>query len=110
MYPSQPLEVEVESLDGRRVIRACGEIDMSSIEPLRTAVAAAEASRLETLVDLSGVDFIDSTGLHLILEASLEAASNGWPLTFVPSRQVLRLLEVSGTLEVVPLAAPASGN
>ena len=106
MNQSQLLEVAVESLDGRRVIRARGEIDMSSIEPLRGAVAAARAAKVDTVVDLSGVGFIDSTGLHLILDASLDAAANGWSVSFVPSRQVLRLLEATGTLETVPVSPP----
>jgi anti-anti-sigma factor len=109
MSRSQILEVEVEPLGDERVIRARGEIDMSSIDPLRHALAAAQSERVDTLVDLSGVHFIDSTGLHLMLTASLDASANGWSVAFRPSRQVRRLLEVTGTLEVVPLRDPSPG-
>jgi anti-anti-sigma factor len=103
MYRSQLLEVVVEELEHERVIRACGEIDVSSIEPLRRALADARGELVETVVDLSGVGFIDSTGLHLMLDASFDAAASGWPLSFVPSKPVFRLLEVTGTLGVIPL-------
>jgi anti-sigma B factor antagonist len=103
MLRSQILEVAVEELEHERVIRARGEIDMSSIKPLRLALADARGELVETVVDLSGVDFIDSTGLHLMLDASFEAAANGWNVSFVPSMPVFRLLEVTGTLGVVPL-------
>jgi anti-anti-sigma factor len=103
MYRSQLLEVAVEEVEHERVIRARGEIDLSSIEPLRRAIADARGKLVATVVDLSAVDFIDSTGLHLMLDASFEAAARDWPLTFVPSQPVFRLLEVSGTLGVVPL-------
>jgi anti-sigma B factor antagonist len=97
------LEVEVESRDGRRVIHARGEIDMSSVDALRYPLAAARREAAPTVVDLTGIRFIDSSGLHLMLETSLDADANGWSVSFTPSRQVLRLLEVTGTMDVVRL-------
>lgn len=97
------LEVIVEPLEGGCVIRARGEIDMSSVERLRRPLLAARAAGLATLVDLSGVGFMDSSGLHLMLGAALDAAQDGWSLSFRPSPQVMRVLEVSGTTGVVRL-------
>ena len=102
--PSDPiLEVSVENLDDGRVIRVRGEVDLSSIEVLRGPLAAARRERVATLVDLAEVGFMDSTGLHLLLDAALDAAHDNWSLSFRPSRQVMRLLEVTGTVDAVRL-------
>jgi anti-sigma B factor antagonist len=100
------LEVVVESLGERRVIRVRGEVDMSSVEALRKPIAAAREQRATTLVDLSGVGFMDSSGLHLMLDAALDAETDGWSLSFVPSPQVRRLLEATGTLGAVRIVSP----
>lgn len=99
------LEVVVEPLDEGCVIRARGELDMSSVEALRGAMLAAREEGATTLVDLSEVGFMDSSGLHLILDASLDAKADGWSLSFLPSRQVFRVLEVTDTLRVVPVVS-----
>ncbi|HEX6022635.1 MAG TPA: STAS domain-containing protein [Solirubrobacter sp.] len=55
--------------DGRTsIVAADGEIDISSVGDLRTAVtdAAVDCDRLR--LDLTDVDFIDSTGLGCLLE------------------------------------------
>jgi anti-anti-sigma factor len=99
------LEVVVEPLEDGRLIRARGELDMSSVDALRGPLAAARDAGATTVVDMSGVEFIDSSGLHLILDAALDAETDGSALSFRPSRQVLRILEVTGTLEVLRIAS-----
>jgi anti-sigma B factor antagonist len=103
MFSDPILEVAVENLEDRRVIRARGEVDLSSVDVLRGPLAAAREERVATLVDLAEVGFMDSSGLHLLLDAALDAEKNGWSLSFRPSRQVLRLLEVTGTADVLHL-------
>lgn len=99
------LEVVVEPLEDGRLIRARGELDMSSVDALRGPLAAARDAGATTVVDMSGVEFIDSSGLHLILDAALDAETDGSALSFRPSRQVLRILEVTGTLGVLRIAS-----
>jgi anti-sigma B factor antagonist len=103
------LEVVVEPLEDGCVIRARGELDISSVDALRGPLAAAREKGAATLVDLTGVGFMDSSGLHLMLDAALAAKADGWSLSFRPSPQVLRLLEVTGTLGVVRLTEAGPG-
>jgi len=50
-------------------IGAQGEIDLSTVDELRAAVTAAAADGVDTLLlDLAGVEFIDSAGLGGLLE------------------------------------------
>jgi anti-sigma B factor antagonist len=64
-----------ESADGL-VIRLIGEMDLSTVEEARRAILAAMDGdgAKPVVIDLSELEFIDSTGIRLLLEA--QAASN----------------------------------
>ena len=57
--------------DGNAVIVAiAGELDLATAEPVREAVAKAMSqARQRLIIDLGGLTFIDSSGLHAILDA-----------------------------------------
>jgi anti-sigma B factor antagonist len=109
--PSHPiLEVSVENVEDGRVIKARGEVDLSSVDVLRRPLAAAREDGVATLVDLTEIGFMDSSGLHLVLDAALDADKDGWSLSFRPSPKVMRLLELTGTVDVVRLLPPDSSS
>jgi len=99
--------VTAEPLDDACLIRAVGEIDMSTVSALRRELDRA-AERVPTvLLDLSGVTFMDSTGLHLLLEASQSSAADGWGFVLLRSSAVVqRLIEVSGATDLLPVLDP----
>jgi anti-anti-sigma factor len=99
--------VTVEPLEDACVMRATGELEASTANGLRSPLAAARHDGLTTLLDLSGVSFIDSAGLRVLLEAALATDSHEWAWFIVrPSRAVLRLVELSGTAPRLPLVEP----
>jgi anti-sigma B factor antagonist len=104
--------VTIEPLGDSCVMRAAGEIDMATAPTLRDQLAAARAARLTTLLDLSAVSFMDSSGLHVLLDGARWVDADKWALFIVRrSAAVLRLLEVSGTKEMLPVVrAEASGE
>ena len=56
------------------------------------------------MLDLAELDFIDSTGLRLILELHGEAAQDGFTLALVPGGDaVQRVFDVTGTADVLPV-------
>ena len=86
-------------LDGRPVLAVSGEIDL--------AVAGRFAEELENLVsgngggnalvDLSAVEFIDSSGIRELLKAKGTAQESGADLLLLsPSAACRRVLEISG--------------
>ncbi len=86
--------------DGRLVLAVTGEIDLAVAgrfrQELETLVADSGGS---ALVDLSGVGFIDSSGIRELLTARLAAENAGGELTLLnPSPSCRRVLEVSGVL------------
>jgi anti-sigma B factor antagonist len=104
MSTTSLLEIVVDSVEDARIIHARGEVDLSSVELLRSQIDAARRERTVTLIDLSEITFMDSSGLHLLIEAAREAEGDGWSLFVVrPSAPVRRVLEVSGTLRMLPI-------
>jgi anti-anti-sigma factor len=101
------LRVSVERIEDALLIRAAGELDMSSAAALSQELAAARKGSVTTLLDLSAVTFIDSTGLQLLLDASRPAADSDWFFFIVrPSESVKRLIELSRTADLLALGAP----
>lgn len=97
-----PFEIAGEELDGVLVIAVNGELDLNTApqleERLETALAANGSG---LLLDLSGCEFIDSTGIGLIVRAwqRLDANPEGGDARLALcglSDQVRRLLEITG--------------
>lgn len=78
------LQVEVEEASGSRVVRFVGELDISTEGPASAEIDRAQADRPSVVgLDLSGVRFIDSTGLRLILRADARARRDGGRVVLV---------------------------
>jgi anti-anti-sigma factor len=96
--------------DGIRVVEVRGELDLSTAPelegPLEEAVSAADAS---LLIDLTECDFIDSTGIALIVRAwkRLDGGGNGKdPHRVVicsDNEQVRRVLDITGLELSIPI-------
>lgn len=109
MRPRDVLRVTVEPLDDARLIRAIGEIDMSTVDALRRELDAARHAGAPALLDLSDVTFMDSTGLHLVLEASGKSARSDWAFSIVrPSDPVQRLIDLSRVGDLLTIVDPAA--
>jgi anti-sigma B factor antagonist len=89
--------------DGRRaVLAARGEIDLGTVDDLRDAIErAAESSAAEVWVDLSEVDFMDSTGLSALVVG--HRALPGRFVVICPDGAPRRALEICGLHEVLRL-------
>jgi anti-sigma B factor antagonist len=104
---------------GLAVVAVVGEIDQATAPRLKTELLTAIARTSPRLViDLSGVTFIDSAGLTVILAARQRAKAHGGDTYLVgPTKQVRkvlaitsldRLLEIHETLETVQAAQSPS--
>jgi anti-sigma B factor antagonist len=82
---------------GCRQIRVEGELDLAVAGQLEDALARAAAECKEVLIGLEGCEFIDSTGIAVIVHAHSQLAGQGGRLAvYAPSHQVLRVLAVTG--------------
>lgn len=92
--------------EGRAVIVAvAGELDLASSPELEEELDRVWESDPEQLViDLRRLEFMDSTGLSIIVGAHQRLAEHGRSLTLVKgSPQVQRLLDLTGVAERLQL-------
>jgi len=89
------------STDGPHVV-VRGELDVDSVEVFREALRVATGAGDGGIsVDMSGVGFMDSSGLRELLAAR----QDGREVTINdPSRAVSRLLELSATADLFRIA------
>ena len=94
----QPFEVESVDQDGVRVIHAHGEIDIATAPELAGHLHEANGTATAVVIDLSGVDFMDSTGISTLLEARRQflEAGIGLALACPPDGAPSRVLSVAG--------------
>jgi anti-anti-sigma factor len=86
---------------GVPVIKLVGEIDLSNVDSVRATIDDTVSSAPERIIfDLSGLDFLDSSGIALLLFA---AAKSGSVQLRNPSEIVQRIIEVTGLAGVLPM-------
>ncbi len=95
------LKIEAVRSDGKTVLSLVGELDLASASTLERELKAAQAGDTGgVVIDLAGLEFIDSTGLRVLLSAWLRSTDGAPPLDFRNAQsQVRRLFEVAGVLE-----------
>jgi anti-anti-sigma factor len=72
------LAIETADEEGTYVVRLSGELDMSSCDELDAELRKAEDSAARRiLLDVEGLEFIDSSGLQAILRAKRRADRSG---------------------------------
>ncbi|MDZ5620062.1 STAS domain-containing protein [Nocardioides bizhenqiangii] len=99
------------SVDGSTVVRAVGEVDLSTAQDLAAAVRPCLADGESVVLDLSGVEFIDSSGLGTLVQLLKEAARNGASLTLGGvTASTYRLLEVTGLAAVFDVRLANKGS
>jgi anti-anti-sigma factor len=96
----ESFRVEIEERDQARVIRPLGELDLATVDELSRAVSSARGRRM--VLDLSGLEFIDTSGMRLILAEEADPQSE---LVLIPGpRAVQRLFEIAGVADRLPFA------
>lgn len=90
-----PDPIIIERTESMATVR--GEIDAHTAPAVRDAGDSMLASHGSARFDLSGVEFIDSSGLGVLVALTSSARDAGGDVTLVaPSKPVVRLLEISG--------------
>jgi anti-sigma B factor antagonist len=91
------LSIDVRRQGERVVLRLDGELDLASVPQLERAVENATLDNpAETVLDLRGLEFIDSTGLRAILAQDKRAQERGGTFALVRgSQQVQRLMNMT---------------
>ena len=84
------------------VLSVYGELDAASAPILEKQIKRLQWSGAEAIViDLSGLDFVDSAGLHVLIRAH-DRAPEGQLTLLRGSRNVHRVFELTGTDTLLP--------
>jgi anti-sigma B factor antagonist len=98
----EALAVHESDREDVRVLEVFGELDIATAPRLCAAIDAARIHRVKRLmIDMTGVDFCDSTGLRALIGAGCEIRMSGGRLAIacLPGGAVARLFDVVGIRE-----------
>jgi anti-sigma B factor antagonist len=101
-YGGGPFALRERDEAGVRVIAVAGELDIATAPELCARLDATRTGRRpRLLVDLTEVEFCDSTGLRALLGAASEVRAHGGRFAIVcpPTGDVARLLDIVGASE-----------
>jgi len=95
-------DVSLEARDDELWVLPTGDLDLGSAEELDEALALAlRSAATAVVVDLRGLDFLDSTGLRVLVTAC--AGPDGRRVALIPGNEhVQHVLRVSGLSSELP--------
>jgi anti-sigma B factor antagonist len=102
-----PVSITRTAVGRRTVLTVAGEIDLDSAPVVADAVdEALEDGAFELWLDLSPIQFMDSSGVHLLLETQMRVRALTRQFAVVcPDGPARRVLELTGASERLPLYA-----
>jgi anti-sigma B factor antagonist len=111
----EDLSLHVHVVDDMQVFELIGSLDIATSPTVRAALtSASERGSHRLIVDLTAVDFLDSTGLGALIGGQRRAKEFGGEVRLVAKEgQILRLLRITGLLKVFavyPTLEDAVGN
>lgn len=95
------------------VVSLFGELDLATVDQLQDELdrIAATGRLRELVIDLRELDFLDSTGLRLLLKLLSDCREDGCSLGLVPGgRPIQKLFEVTGTDAHFQFVTPPRGE
>ena len=99
-------EITMSGDGGQVTVRICGEIDHHSAPVIRERIdACIDEKRPKSIaLDLSGVSFMDSSGLGLVLGRYKKASRCGCTMTILdPSRGVDKIFSMAGLERIIKI-------
>jgi anti-sigma B factor antagonist len=94
----RPLEVVCERREDAAVLIVHGELDLSTVDVLRESLRRDEARAATVVLDLRQLQFIDSSGLSLLVSEQQRAREDGFRFAIAVggAPAVQRLFELTG--------------
>ena len=88
------------------IVRLEGELDLATAEELERELLRVESTdALAIVLDLSTLEFIDSTGVRVLIQADARSRANSDRLALLRGpRAVQRVFELTGILDRLPFA------
>ena len=99
-----PLRIVVRTERDAVCVCPFGEVDLDTVDRIREQLEITTATGVKHVVlDLRGVTFLDSTGLHLALEADAASRAQGWKFGLIGGPpDVQRVFDLTGSRARLP--------
>ena len=100
------LDVDTREVGGWTVVAIRGQLDVATAPRFRQVLVEAQyGGGVDVVVDLAGLEFIDSMGLGVLVGALKRARSHDAQLVLAgASERIRHVLDLSGVAQVVRLA------
>lgn len=92
-------KVDVEE----RTVRLAGDLDLATAPDFVRAVSCLDGTSGDLIVDLAGVEFLDSSGLRAIFDVARTMEGRGRVVLRNPPPQARRVLELVGAATFVEI-------
>jgi anti-sigma B factor antagonist len=105
-------DITVTHGPGEARIAVAGELDIATSAALRDAIDHELRSGRAVVLDLEDVQFMDSSGLTVVIRAWRMAEEQGWAFRIAPSLSpaASRTAELAGVLPMLPMLEPAEAG
>jgi anti-sigma B factor antagonist len=102
--PPMPFEVESDRDQDAARLTLSGELDIATVPRVEAALNATLTNDIcQLTIDMTGLQFVDSSGLRMFIVLDKRAQQEGWTLRLIPpGEQVLSIFRVSGVEENLP--------
>ncbi len=99
------LDLATRQADDHTVVEVGGEVDVYTAPGLDEHLGSlVQAGQVHLVVDLSGVDFLDSTGLGVLVKALKRAREHDGSLDLVATEErILKVFRITGLDAVIPI-------
>jgi anti-anti-sigma factor len=99
-----PFTCQVSQEDGHAVVSPRGELDMATVGAVEQELKRLRRSGVDRIVlDLGGLTFMDSSGLHLITRWVGEASRDGFEFELDPGPPaVQRIFDLTAVTDTLP--------
>jgi anti-anti-sigma factor len=103
--PDVSVPMTFEKENGSVLVSLSGDVDLSNAESVRTGIELAAVGAERIVIDLTAIEFFDSSGLRLLNQLSTHAAEANVPFIVVAppnsvARSVLDITSMSEELAV----------
>ncbi|MEA2287828.1 MAG: hypothetical protein QOJ21_3871 [Solirubrobacteraceae bacterium] len=101
--PPTEFTVPERDVGGTVILRPAGELDIATAPRLERALAEGRTPGDSVVLDLADLEFMDSTGLRVIIRGVEAAQRGGWELRLRKGPPTVhRVFEIAGVLDALP--------
>ncbi len=96
------IDLKSENRGGALLFKLRGSLDLATSPTVRAALSDAQQTKKDVVVDLTHLEFLDSTGLGALIGAHRRATEGGGSLRLIVNHgPILRLLTITGLIRVL---------